>query len=105
MPNGGTSKDRRTLMNRLCWITIFVVTSLWPGTVDADNLAKDIKKAAERSTLDQPGNKPFHLKATVAPSFERDKESGRPRKSSQVTLTVMPSARVRPATPPRPVRR
>lgn len=31
----------------------------------------------ERSTLDQSGTKPFHLRATLAPSFERDKESGR----------------------------
>jgi len=26
------------------------------------------------STLDQPGTKPFHLKALVAPTLERDKE-------------------------------
>ena len=31
----------------------------------------------QRSTLDQSGTKPFHLKATLAPSFERDKDSGR----------------------------
>jgi hypothetical protein len=42
-----------------------------------DNLAKDIKKAAERSTLDQPGTRPFRLRAQLAPSFERDKNSGR----------------------------
>jgi hypothetical protein len=42
-----------------------------------ENLAKVIKKAAERGTLDQPGTKPFHLKASLAPSFERDKDSGR----------------------------
>jgi hypothetical protein len=51
--------------------------AVWPTLGHADNLAKNIKKAVERSTLDQSGTKPFHLRATVAPSFERDKESGR----------------------------
>jgi hypothetical protein len=32
----------------------------------ADDLAKLVKKAVERSTLNQPGTKPFHLKATLA---------------------------------------
>lgn len=36
-----------------------------------------IKKAVEKSTLDQAGTRPFHLKADVAPSFDRDKDSGR----------------------------
>src|SRR4029077_10293645 len=36
-----------------------------------------VKKAVERSTLNQPGTKPFHLKAALAPSRERDKDSGR----------------------------
>ena len=53
--------------------TVFV----WPTLSRADDLAKAIQKAAERSTLDQPGTKPFHLKATVAPTFERDKDTGR----------------------------
>jgi hypothetical protein len=30
----------------------------------------------DRNTLDQPGTKPFHLKAELAPSFDRDKGSG-----------------------------
>jgi hypothetical protein len=42
----------------------------------AENLAKEVSKAVERSTLDQAGTKPFHLKAVLAPSFERDKDSG-----------------------------
>ncbi len=33
--------------------------------------------AVKRSTLDQPSTKPFHLKATLAPSDERDKDAGR----------------------------
>jgi hypothetical protein len=59
------------------WIALLGWITVWPILGHAENLAKDIKKAVERSTLDQPGTKPFHLKATVAPSFERDKESGR----------------------------
>jgi hypothetical protein len=39
--------------------------------------AAAIKKAVARSTLNQPGTKPFHLKAELAPSLERDKDSGR----------------------------
>jgi hypothetical protein len=34
-------------------------------------------KAVERSTLDQPGTHPFHLRAEFAPSLERDKALGR----------------------------
>lgn len=36
-----------------------------------------VRKAVERSTLDQPGTQPFHLKAVLAPSRERDRDSGR----------------------------
>jgi hypothetical protein len=43
----------------------------------AEDLVKEVKEAVERSTLDQPGTKPFHMKATISPSFERDRESGR----------------------------
>ncbi len=50
---------------------------VWPILGHAEDLVKEVKKAVERSTLDQPGTKPFHLRAVLAPSFERDKESGR----------------------------
>jgi hypothetical protein len=43
----------------------------------ADNPVNTVRKAVERSTLNQPGTKPFHLKAVLAPSFERDRESNR----------------------------
>jgi hypothetical protein len=43
----------------------------------ADNPVSTVKKAVERSTLNQPGTKPFHLKAVLAPSFDRDRESNR----------------------------
>jgi hypothetical protein len=38
--------------------------------------SKEVKKAVERSTLDRPGTKPFHLKAVLSPRFDRDKASG-----------------------------
>jgi hypothetical protein len=53
------------------------VLAAWPTLGHAENLAKEVKKAVEHSKLDQPGTKAFHLRATLAPSFERDKESGR----------------------------
>jgi TonB family protein len=43
----------------------------------AEDQARRIKKAVEKSTLDQPGTKPFHLKAVLAPSYARDSDSGR----------------------------
>ena len=64
-------------MYRLMSTLLIAGLLLWPTFSSADNLAKEIKKAVERSTLDQPGTKPFHLVATIAPSFERDKDSGR----------------------------
>lgn len=49
----------------------------FPAVGLATNGLDAIKKAVQRSTLNQPGTKPFHLKADLAPSFERDKDSGR----------------------------
>jgi hypothetical protein len=64
-------------MRRQWWITAFAAMAVWPALGHAEDLAKEVKKAVERSTLDQPGTRPFHLRAALAPSFERDKESGR----------------------------
>lgn len=58
----------------MVWIAVVALAAMQS---QAENLAKAIKKAAERGTLDQAGTKPFHLKASLAPSFERDKDSGR----------------------------
>jgi hypothetical protein len=44
---------------------------------DSEKDVRTVKKAVERSALNQPGTKPFHLKAVLTPSFERDKDSGR----------------------------
>ena len=43
----------------------------------AEDLTGLVRKVVEKSTLDQPGTKPFHLKAAYAPSLERDKDSHR----------------------------
>jgi hypothetical protein len=41
-----------------------------------DNVTR-VRKAIEHSTLDQSATPPFHLKATLSPSFERDLDSNR----------------------------
>ena len=43
----------------------------------ADDPEMTVKKAVEHSTLNQPGTRPFHLKAVIAPSRERDRGSNR----------------------------
>ncbi len=43
----------------------------------ADDPVKTVRKAVERGTLNQAGTKPFHLKAGLAPSFDRDRASNR----------------------------
>ncbi len=64
------------MCSRTC-LALFATIVVWSTVAHAENLAKQVKKAVELCTLDQAGTKPFHLKATLAPSFERDKESGR----------------------------
>ena len=61
---------------RLLALTLFSTAFLIPNLC-AEDLSGPIKKTVEKSTLDQPGTKPFHLKATYAPSFDRDKASNR----------------------------
>jgi len=56
---------------------LFVFLAAWPSLAHTEDLTNKVKKAAERSTLDQTGTKPFHLKAELAPSREQDKDSGR----------------------------
>jgi hypothetical protein len=55
----------------LCLNTLYTVP------IHAEDLRGPVKNAIEKSTLDQPGTKPFHLKAIYAPSNERDKDSHR----------------------------
>jgi len=56
----------------------FIAAAAMSATVArSEDLTSKVRKAVERSTLDQPGTKPFHLKAVIAPSFARDNDSGR----------------------------
>jgi hypothetical protein len=58
---------------------LFLAAVVFAGTlsVQAESDSSRVKKVVERSTLDQPGTRPFHLKADLAPSLARDKDSGR----------------------------
>jgi hypothetical protein len=59
-------------------IAACIVAAMLPCiSIKAEDITTRVRKAVERNTLDQPGTKPFHLKAVLAPSFERDKSSGR----------------------------
>jgi len=42
----------------------------------AEDLSSRVKKVIEKSTLDQVGTPPFHLKAEIAPTMARNKDSG-----------------------------
>src|SRR5579871_5331018 len=64
-------------MRARSFIPILIVILTVPISGVAKDLTGELKKAIEDSTLDQPGTKPFHLKAVLTPSFERDKDSGR----------------------------
>jgi hypothetical protein len=63
-------------MRWLCSIAL-AISLACSLTANAEDVSGKVRKAIEESTLDQPGTKPFHLKAILAPSFERDKDSGR----------------------------
>jgi hypothetical protein len=54
-------------------VVLIAAFSLAPRTRADD--AATVRKAVKRSTLNQPGTKPFHRKATLAPSFERDRST------------------------------
>jgi len=59
-----------------CAILILVLGAI-AFADDGDKAAAIVEKAAKRSTLDQEGTHPFHLKAIFAPTLEREKGSGR----------------------------
>lgn len=69
--------DCRMCRPILVIISALCVCLLSPTGSRAEDLAKQVRKAVEKSTLDQPGTRPFHIKATFTPSFERDKSSNR----------------------------
>lgn len=55
----------------------FFLLLFQPRLIFAEDMTAKVRKAVERVTLDQAGTHPFHLKAILAPSYERDKDSGR----------------------------
>lgn len=69
-------RDIRKAMRKVIGLVVLAV-SVASITARADNVANRVKKAVEKGTLDQPGTKPFHLKAALTPSLERDNVSGR----------------------------
>lgn len=66
------SKKSTLLGLLLC--SVAVVATL---AADSDDDVKMVRKAVERCTLNQAGTKPFHLKAVLAPSLDRDRGSNR----------------------------
>ena len=60
-------------MSSKCSVAVFATILVCLTLGHAENLVKEVKKAVERSTLNQAGTRPFHLKASLAPSFDRDK--------------------------------
>jgi len=64
------------IINRILTMALGLC-AFYTGLLQGEDLKGLVKDAVELSTLDQPGTKPFHLKATYAPSFEHDKDSNR----------------------------
>jgi hypothetical protein len=60
-----------------CWVVAGLLIGFVPGLGVAQDGLSLVKDAAKKSTLDQPGTHPFHLRAVLAPSFPRDAGSGR----------------------------
>lgn len=70
---GSTFLTMYSRVSALLLITIF----LSPKVTHAEDMTGKVKRAVERITLAQDGTPPFHLKAALAPTYERDKDSGR----------------------------
>lgn len=61
----------------LRWASLFLAALTAAVTFGKSDDTKTAKKAAEASTLNQPGTKPFHLKAVVAPTLKSQGASKR----------------------------
>lgn len=68
-------------MHRKTWLAVGTLLLATQVVVPVQGIAEDVSKlaikAVEKCTLDQPETRPFHLKATYAPSRERDNDSNR----------------------------
>ncbi|HTC93324.1 MAG TPA: hypothetical protein VK699_07725 [Terriglobales bacterium] len=58
-------------------IAVLVAVLGFPALGHSEDDVVIVKKAVERSTLAQPGTKPFHLKAMLAPTRDSDRGSNR----------------------------
>ena len=54
-------------MQRQSWAIYLAVVAMFPVASRAEDMVGKVKKAVERTTLDQNGMAPFHLKAVLAP--------------------------------------
>jgi hypothetical protein len=64
-------------MPRILYFLLALSVAACSTAAHAQDINKRVQKAVAISTLDQPGTHPFHLKAILAPSLDRDKDSGR----------------------------
>jgi hypothetical protein len=64
-------------MHRTWTTTILALILAISGVSHAKDAAARIRKAVEKSTLNQPGTKPFHMKAVVAPTKASERASNR----------------------------
>lgn len=64
-------------MRKIWWAVVLLTAFIWSSAAFSESWVKRVRKTAEASTLDQPGTPAFHLKASFAPSYERDRQSGR----------------------------
>ena len=59
------------------WVLVGLLLGLLAGSGMAQDGVSLAKEAAKKSTLDQAGTHPFHLRAVLAPTAARDAGSGR----------------------------
>ena len=64
-------------MKRLLFAAVLTVSIAPASFSSAEDVSGTVKNTIEKSTLDQPGTRPFHLKATYTPTNVRDNESHR----------------------------
>jgi Gram-negative bacterial TonB protein C-terminal len=64
-------------MSRIIYFLLALSVAVCSPAAHSEDIVKRIQKAVAISALDQPGTHPFHLKAILAPSSDRDKDSGR----------------------------
>ncbi len=72
-----SNRSHVAMHRAFCVLAILCMSIFAIPSSSAENIGDQVRKAVEKSTLDQPGTRPFHLKATFAPSLERDRDKNR----------------------------